>query len=73
MELSSGLWIATAGDMSALPSWIQGVLSFLSLFAADLNFSQPGCSGISTYAELYAVNLGGMCSVHCESMRAVVF
>ena len=55
-----GLWIATAGDISTLPVWTQEVLSFLSLFAADLNFSQPGCSGISTYAELYGVNLAGM-------------
>ena len=36
------------------------MLSFLSLFAADLNFSQPGCSGISTYGDLFGVNLAGM-------------
>jgi len=55
-----GLWIATAGDISTLPDWTQSALSILSLFAADLNFSQPGCSGVATYAQLYGVNLGGI-------------
>jgi len=36
------------------------VLNFLSLFAADFNFSQPGCTGISTFADLFGVNVGGM-------------
>ena len=60
INCARSLWIATSGDISSLPGWTQEVLSFLSLFAADLNFSQPGCSGISTYADLYGVNLGGM-------------
>ena len=55
--------MVTAGDISSLPGWTQSILSFLGLFAADMNFSQPGCTGISTYADVFGLNIAGMCSI----------
>eukprot|EP00698_Gefionella_okellyi_P004951 TRINITY_DN1456_c0_g1_i3.p1 TRINITY_DN1456_c0_g1~~TRINITY_DN1456_c0_g1_i3.p1 ORF type:complete len:2371 (+),score=516.66 TRINITY_DN1456_c0_g1_i3:4402-11514(+) len=52
-----GLWI-TAGSVTGLPSWAQSVVDILSLLAGDFNFAQPGCSGITTFAQLFALNLG---------------
>eukprot|EP00698_Gefionella_okellyi_P001098 TRINITY_DN1097_c0_g1_i1.p1 TRINITY_DN1097_c0_g1~~TRINITY_DN1097_c0_g1_i1.p1 ORF type:complete len:2798 (+),score=590.51 TRINITY_DN1097_c0_g1_i1:689-9082(+) len=52
-----GLWIV-AGDLTGLPAPVYSVLKALSLLSADLNFSQPGCSGVSTFAALFGVNMG---------------
>ena len=52
--------MVTAGSISVLPEWTQGILSVLGLFAADMNFSQPGCAGISTYADVFGLNIAGM-------------
>ena len=54
--------MVTAGNISVLPGWTQGILSVLGLFAADMNFSQPGCAGISTYADVFGLNIAGMTS-----------
>eukprot|EP00698_Gefionella_okellyi_P015322 TRINITY_DN4320_c0_g3_i1.p1 TRINITY_DN4320_c0_g3~~TRINITY_DN4320_c0_g3_i1.p1 ORF type:complete len:1843 (-),score=404.46 TRINITY_DN4320_c0_g3_i1:432-5939(-) len=50
------LWIVT-GDLANLPSTVSSILSVLSLFAADMNFSQPGCSGVSTFLDLWVLNV----------------
>eukprot|EP00698_Gefionella_okellyi_P003991 TRINITY_DN1369_c0_g1_i1.p1 TRINITY_DN1369_c0_g1~~TRINITY_DN1369_c0_g1_i1.p1 ORF type:complete len:4179 (+),score=776.41 TRINITY_DN1369_c0_g1_i1:1337-12538(+) len=50
------LWIVT-GDLVNLPSTVSSILSVLSLFAADMNFSQPGCSGVSTFLDLWLLNV----------------
>eukprot|EP00698_Gefionella_okellyi_P016163 TRINITY_DN4607_c0_g2_i2.p1 TRINITY_DN4607_c0_g2~~TRINITY_DN4607_c0_g2_i2.p1 ORF type:complete len:1933 (-),score=471.29 TRINITY_DN4607_c0_g2_i2:6-5228(-) len=54
-----GLWIVTAG-VSNVPIFVEQILNLLSLLAADLSFSQPGCAGVSTFVGIWAVNLGAV-------------
>eukprot|EP00698_Gefionella_okellyi_P002227 TRINITY_DN12046_c0_g1_i1.p1 TRINITY_DN12046_c0_g1~~TRINITY_DN12046_c0_g1_i1.p1 ORF type:complete len:963 (-),score=208.55 TRINITY_DN12046_c0_g1_i1:1442-4165(-) len=54
-----GLWVCTAG-LQELPSLVTKILSILSLLAADMNFSQPGCSGISTFAGVWGFNMAAV-------------
>eukprot|EP00698_Gefionella_okellyi_P009938 TRINITY_DN2556_c0_g1_i3.p1 TRINITY_DN2556_c0_g1~~TRINITY_DN2556_c0_g1_i3.p1 ORF type:complete len:3589 (+),score=699.74 TRINITY_DN2556_c0_g1_i3:128-10894(+) len=54
-----GLWVCTAG-LQDLPDFVQQVLSILSLLAADMNFSQPGCSGVSTFAGIWGINMAAV-------------
>eukprot|EP00698_Gefionella_okellyi_P015981 TRINITY_DN4545_c0_g1_i1.p1 TRINITY_DN4545_c0_g1~~TRINITY_DN4545_c0_g1_i1.p1 ORF type:complete len:2281 (-),score=531.88 TRINITY_DN4545_c0_g1_i1:432-6551(-) len=51
-----GLWIATS-NLSGLPGVAQQVLNVLSLFSADLSFSQPGCTGVNGFLSIYTLNL----------------
>eukprot|EP00698_Gefionella_okellyi_P009013 TRINITY_DN225_c0_g2_i5.p1 TRINITY_DN225_c0_g2~~TRINITY_DN225_c0_g2_i5.p1 ORF type:complete len:1943 (-),score=426.69 TRINITY_DN225_c0_g2_i5:3476-9304(-) len=66
-----GLWLVT-NDLTDAPEWAKYVLSILSLFAADLNFSQPGCSGVSTFSQLWGVNVG-VCFLAIAVLLVIVF
>eukprot|EP00698_Gefionella_okellyi_P017322 TRINITY_DN5047_c0_g2_i1.p1 TRINITY_DN5047_c0_g2~~TRINITY_DN5047_c0_g2_i1.p1 ORF type:complete len:1804 (-),score=402.05 TRINITY_DN5047_c0_g2_i1:105-5516(-) len=54
------LWVVSVDEASGLPLFVVELYAKLSLFAGDLNFVRPGCSGINTFSQLYAVNVGVM-------------
>eukprot|EP00698_Gefionella_okellyi_P016627 TRINITY_DN4765_c0_g1_i8.p1 TRINITY_DN4765_c0_g1~~TRINITY_DN4765_c0_g1_i8.p1 ORF type:complete len:2726 (-),score=573.81 TRINITY_DN4765_c0_g1_i8:194-8371(-) len=52
------IWVVSTNQAIGLPSVVVSVYGVLNLFAGDLNFVRPGCSGLNTFAQLYAVNVG---------------
>ena len=56
------MWVVQVSG-SSVPSVVQSVFSVLSLFAGDLNFVNPGCSGISDFPTLYFLNISVFAAV----------
>eukprot|EP00698_Gefionella_okellyi_P008903 TRINITY_DN2236_c0_g1_i2.p1 TRINITY_DN2236_c0_g1~~TRINITY_DN2236_c0_g1_i2.p1 ORF type:complete len:2997 (-),score=691.31 TRINITY_DN2236_c0_g1_i2:204-8054(-) len=57
------LWVISTGTSTGLPEAIAVFFAILSLFAGDLNFIHPGCRGISSWSQLFGVNIAIMLGI----------
>eukprot|EP00698_Gefionella_okellyi_P014037 TRINITY_DN3879_c0_g1_i1.p1 TRINITY_DN3879_c0_g1~~TRINITY_DN3879_c0_g1_i1.p1 ORF type:complete len:1021 (-),score=232.67 TRINITY_DN3879_c0_g1_i1:711-3773(-) len=52
------VWVASLDSFTAFPPWLQPLLNVLAFFLGDFSFSQPGCFGLSSYTQVFGINLG---------------
>eukprot|EP00698_Gefionella_okellyi_P024708 TRINITY_DN8795_c0_g1_i2.p1 TRINITY_DN8795_c0_g1~~TRINITY_DN8795_c0_g1_i2.p1 ORF type:complete len:2079 (-),score=494.13 TRINITY_DN8795_c0_g1_i2:11-6247(-) len=52
------LWVVSQSSIVGLPDWINTMFGVLNLFAGDLDFFHPGCSGIDNWIQLFLINMG---------------
>jgi len=63
------LWIVGASQTYGLPSAVDDVMSVLRMFAGDMRFTHPECSGLSNQSDIFTLNVFGTVS---SSVRALV-
>eukprot|EP00698_Gefionella_okellyi_P010300 TRINITY_DN2665_c0_g1_i1.p1 TRINITY_DN2665_c0_g1~~TRINITY_DN2665_c0_g1_i1.p1 ORF type:complete len:2847 (+),score=703.53 TRINITY_DN2665_c0_g1_i1:1189-8541(+) len=52
------LWIVSSDGGEGLPPIVAQVYGIFGLFAGDLTFVRPGCTGFTSYLQLFGVNVG---------------
>eukprot|EP00698_Gefionella_okellyi_P000996 TRINITY_DN10875_c0_g1_i1.p1 TRINITY_DN10875_c0_g1~~TRINITY_DN10875_c0_g1_i1.p1 ORF type:complete len:2975 (+),score=482.22 TRINITY_DN10875_c0_g1_i1:924-8927(+) len=52
------LWITGNDEQWQLPQAVQTIFWVLSLFGGDFDFIHPGCGGLSTFAQIFGLNVG---------------
>eukprot|EP00698_Gefionella_okellyi_P011631 TRINITY_DN3077_c0_g1_i1.p1 TRINITY_DN3077_c0_g1~~TRINITY_DN3077_c0_g1_i1.p1 ORF type:complete len:2771 (+),score=647.15 TRINITY_DN3077_c0_g1_i1:106-8418(+) len=58
------LWVVSAdGEGRGLPGVVVQIYGIFGLFAGDLTFVRPGCTGLTSYLQLYGINVGVMLGV----------
>eukprot|EP00698_Gefionella_okellyi_P023731 TRINITY_DN8189_c0_g1_i1.p1 TRINITY_DN8189_c0_g1~~TRINITY_DN8189_c0_g1_i1.p1 ORF type:complete len:2451 (-),score=514.06 TRINITY_DN8189_c0_g1_i1:1163-8401(-) len=51
------LWVVSVDGSVGLPTVIGQVYSIFDLFAGDISFVRPGCSGINSFNQIFAINV----------------
>lgn len=58
LTLYSVMWVVSFDAAFGFPAAVQYIFKILYLFVGDVSFMHPGCSGISNFSELFAINVG---------------
>ena len=52
------MWIVGASTSNELPSAVQSMFSVMRVFVGDVSFINPACSGFTTQASVFGLNVG---------------
>ena len=58
INVYSVMWIVGASTSSELPEAVQTMFSGMRVFVGDVSFIHPACSGFTTQASVFGLNVG---------------
>eukprot|EP00698_Gefionella_okellyi_P020094 TRINITY_DN6270_c0_g1_i1.p1 TRINITY_DN6270_c0_g1~~TRINITY_DN6270_c0_g1_i1.p1 ORF type:complete len:2170 (+),score=469.42 TRINITY_DN6270_c0_g1_i1:81-6590(+) len=65
------LWVISVDSSYGMPTQLQDFFELLQLFVGDLNFVQPGCSGIQNFGQMFGVNVAFLTGTYIPTLVGI--